>query len=132
MCVMKMQKIFVFALILIASAVTAQDIFGPMKVAIKAGNAEELAKHFSQNLDVNIEGNLNAFSKTQAAIAVSDFFKAHPATDFTIVHKGSSQGGLQFAIGNYVSKQDTYTIMIRVKESGKVMLIHDISFVKEK
>lgn len=132
MCVMKMQKIFVFALILIAGAVTAQDIFGPMKVAIKAGNAEELAKHFSQNLDVNIEGNLNAFSKTQAAIAVSDFFKAHPATDFTIVHKGSSQGGLQFAIGNYVSKQDTYTIMIRVKESGKVMLIHDISFVKEK
>lgn len=129
---MKMQKIFVFVLILMAGAATAQDIFGPMKAAIKAGNAEELSKYFSQNLDVNIEGNLNAFSKTQAAFAVSEFFKAHPPTDFSIVHKGASQGGLQFAIGKYASKQDTYTIMIRVKESGKAMLIHDISFVKEK
>jgi hypothetical protein len=127
-----MQKILVLALMLMASAVGAQDIFGPMKAAIKAGNGDELAKHFNQNLDVNIEGNLNAFSKTQAAFAVTEFFKAHPPTDFTIVHKGASQGGLQFAIGKYVSKEEIYTVMMRVKEAGKAMLISDISFVKEK
>lgn len=129
---MKMQKSFVFALILMAATAGAQDIFGPMKAAIKTGNAEDLAKHFNQNLDVTIEGNLNAFSKTQATFAVADFFKAHPPVDFSIVHKGASQGGLQFAIGKYVSGNDTYTVMMRVKEIGKVFLIHDISFVKEK
>jgi hypothetical protein len=130
--VMRMQKILVLALMLMASAVSAQDIFGPMKAAIKAGNADELAKHFNQNLDVNIEGNLNAFSKTQATFAVAEFFKAHPVKDFAVVHKGTSQGGLQFAIGKYVSGGDTYTVMMRVKEVSKTMLIHDISFVKEK
>jgi hypothetical protein len=129
---MKMRNVLVLALMLMAAAVSAQDIFGPMKAAIKAGNGDELSKHFNQNLDVNIEGNLNAFSKTQAAFAVTEFFKAHPPTDFAIVHKGASQGGLQFAIGKYVSGQDTYTVMMRVKEVGKAMLIHDISFVKEK
>lgn len=129
---MKMQKMLVFALILMAASVTAQDIFGSMKAAIKAGNAEDLSKSFNQNLDVNIEGNLNAFSKTQATFAVAEFFKAHPPADFSIVHKGASQGGLQFAIGKYVSGADTYSVMMRVKEIGKVFLIHDISFVKEK
>jgi hypothetical protein len=129
---MKMRNAFVLALVLMTAVVSAQDIFGPMKAAIKAGNGDELAKHFNANLDVNIEGNLNAFSKTQASFAVTEFFKAHPPTDFAIVHKGASQGGLQFAIGKYVSGQDTYTVMMRVKEAGKVMLIHDISFVKEK
>lgn len=129
---MKMQKMLVLALMMMATMATAQDIFGPMKAAIKAGNAEELSKNFNQNLDVNIEGNLSAFSKTQATFAVTEFFKAHPPTDFAIVHKGSSQGGLQFAIGKYVSGADTYTVMMRVKEIGKNMLIHDISFVKEK
>jgi hypothetical protein len=129
---MTMQKLLVLALFWMVSAAGAQDLFAPMKAAIKAGNAEELAKHFNQNLDVNIEGNLNAFSKTQAAFAVSEFFKVHPPTEFTIVHKGASPGGLQFAIGKYVSNKDSYTVLMRVRESGSARLIHEISFVKEK
>jgi len=121
-----------FLLLLIYSGTAAaQDIFAPMKAAIKDGNTEQLSKYFNQNLDVNIEGTLSSFSKTQAAFAITDFFKTHPPTDFTIVHKGSSQGGLQFAIGKYISNKDSYSVLIRVKETGKVYLIHEISFVKE-
>jgi Domain of unknown function (DUF4783) len=114
------------------AAQAQQDIFAPMKTAIKAGSSEQLSKHFSQNLDVNIEGNMNTFSKTQAVFAIDEFFKAHPPTEFTIVHKGASQGGLQFAIGKYLSNKDSYSVLIRVKEAGEARLIHEISFVKEK
>ncbi len=130
--VMKMQKILVLLLIMGGGAAIAQDIFAPMKAAIKAGNTEQLSKYFNQNLDVNIEGNLNTFSKPQAVFAIGEFFKAHPPTDFTIVHKGSSQGGLQFAIGKYISNKDSYSVLIRAKETGDARLIHEISFVKEK
>jgi Domain of unknown function (DUF4783) len=116
----------------VSVAAFAQDIFAPMKAAIKAGNSEQLSKHFNQNLDMNIEGNLSTFSKPQAAFAMAEFFKLHPPTDFSIVHKGSSQGGLQFAIGKYLSNKDSYSVLIRVKESGDAQLIHEISFVKEK
>lgn len=130
---MKMSKIFLIALIGFSSAAMGQDIFAPMRAAIKAGSSDELSKHFNQNLDMTIEGNVSTFSKPQAAFAISEFFKVHPPTDFMIMHKGSSaQGGLQFSIGKYVSNKDTYTVLIRVKESDKVWLIHEISFVKEK
>lgn len=109
-----------------------QDLFAPIKVAIKSGNEDQLSTHFNQNLDVNLEGNLSTFSKTQAAFAIGEFFNIHPPTDFTIVHKGSSQAGLQFAIGKYVSNKESFTVLIRVKETGEGMLIHEISFVKEK
>ena len=129
---MKMGKIVLLMLVITVGIASGQDIFAPMKTAIKAGDSEQLTKHFNQNLDVNIEGNLSNFSKTQAAFALGEFFKAHPPTDFTIVHKGSSQGGLQYAIGKYVSDKDSYSVLIRVKETGSAKLIHEISFVKEK
>jgi len=128
---MKMRSVL-FLFLLVCGVGSAQDVFAPMKTAIKTGSAEQLSKHFNQNIDVNIEGSLSSFSKTQAVFAIDEFFKAHPPTDFTIVHKGSSQGGLQFAIGKYISNQDTYTVLIRVKDSGQTRLIHEISFVKEK
>ncbi len=119
-------------LAIIWGAAAAQDIFAPIKAAIKAGNTEQLSKHFNQNLDVNIEGNLSTFSKQQAVFAIDEFMKAHAPTDFTIVHRGSSQAGLQFAIGKYISNKESYTVLIRVKENGEARLIHEISFVKEK
>lgn len=129
---MKTRILLFFLLVISGGLAQGQDVFTNIKTAIKAGNSDQLAKYFNQNLDVNIEGSLNTFSKAQAAFAIAEFFKAHPPTDFTIVHKGSSQGGLQYAIGKYLSDKDSYSVLIRVKESASARLVHEISFVKEK
>jgi hypothetical protein len=47
------------------------------------------------------------------------------------VHTGSSKGGLQFAIGRYVSNKESYNVLIRVREVEGVFLVHEINFVKE-
>lgn len=119
-------------LLIAVGVANGQDVFTTLRTAIKAGNTDQLAKYFNQNLDVNIDGALSNFSKPQAVFAFDEFFKAHPPTDFAIVHKGSSQGGLQYAIGKYISDKDSYSVLIRVKETGNTRLIHEISFVKEK
>lgn len=107
------------------------DIFAPIKDALKAGSAKEAVKYFNQSLDINLEGEINTYSKAQAEFVLRDFFKKHPPTDFTIVHTGSSKGGLQYAIGNLKSNNDTYNVLIRVKQAGNDYLVHEISFVKE-
>lgn len=107
------------------------EIFAPIKDALKAGSAKEAVKYFNQSLDINLEGEINTYSKTQAEFVLRDFFKKHPPTDFTIVHTGSSKGGLQYAIGNLKSNTDTYNVLIRVKQTGNDYLVHEISFVKE-
>ncbi len=108
-----------------------QEIFSPIKDAIKAGNSKELAKHLNQSVDVNLEGEVNTYSKAQAEFVLRDFFKKHTPTDFTIVHTGASKGGLQYAIANFKSNGEQFNTLIRVKQSDNLYLIHEISFVKE-
>ena len=107
------------------------EIFDPIKDVIKAGSAREMVKFLNQSVDINLEGNVSTYSKAQAEFVLRDFFKKHPASDFTIVHTGASKGGLQFAIGRYVSSSDSYSVLMRVKEVSGTNLIHEISFVKE-
>jgi hypothetical protein len=130
---MKSKK-WAFTVILILAwqlAFAQSDIFAPIRDAIKAGSAKEAVKSFNQSLDINLEGEIKTYSKTQSEFVLRDFFKKHPPTDFTIVHTGASKGGLQYAIGNMKSNNETYNVLIRVKQSGNSYLVHEISFVKE-
>lgn len=108
-----------------------EAIFEPIKDVIKTGSAKEMGKFLYQNIEINIEGNVNTYSKAQAEFVFRDFFKKHPPTSFSIVHKGASKGGQQFAIGRYLSNADSYSVLMLVKEVGGSYLIHEISFVKE-
>ncbi|MBA4144150.1 MAG: hypothetical protein C0523_00185, partial [Cytophaga sp.] len=124
---------FVCLLVVAGTELFAQqaELFNPMKDALKTGNAKEVVKFFNTSVDMDIEGTVDSYSKTQAEFVLRDFFKKHPPTDFNIVHTGSSKGGLQYAIGRYNSNGENYNVMLRVKEVNKVNLIHEINFVKE-
>jgi hypothetical protein len=133
---MKRRSVFqsvglVLMVLSVSTAWSQSEIFEPIKDVIKAGSAKEMVKFLNQSVDINLEGNVSSYSKTQAEFVLRDFFKKHVPTDFSIVHTGSSKGGLQFAIGRYVSAGDSYNVLMRVKEVSGVNLIHEISFVKE-
>ena len=121
----------VFLAIPVANVWGQAEIFAPIKDAIKANNAKEAVKYFNQSADINIEGEVNNYSKAQAEFVLGDFFKKHPIADFNIVHTGSSPSGLKFAIGKYQSGRDSYSVLMRVKESDKKYFVHEISFIKE-
>jgi hypothetical protein len=123
--------LLVSVVLLAMTPLSAQDIFAPMKDALKAGNGKELVKNFNVSVDMNMDGDVKTYSKAQAEFVLKDFFKKHPVTDFSIVHTGSSKGGLQFAIGRYLSNTESYNVLIRVKEVQGVFLVHEINFVKE-
>jgi Domain of unknown function (DUF4783) len=124
-------SLMMFLVCSFAISALAQDIFAPMKDAIKTGNAKEVIKFFNTNVDMNLDGEVSMYSKAQAEFVLRDFFKKHPSSDFSIVHTGSSKGGLQFAIGRYVSNSETFDVVIRVKEVSGSHLIHEINFVKD-
>jgi Domain of unknown function (DUF4783) len=113
------------------SLLAQAEIFAPMKDAIKANNAKEAVKNFNSSVDINIEGEINNYSKAQAEFVLTDFFKKHPVSDFNIVHTGSSPNGLKFAIGKYQSGSNNYSVLMRVRESDKKYFVHEISFIKE-
>lgn len=121
-------------LILFASSVLAfgqGEIIEDVKNAIKTGSSKELTKFLNNNVDVTIDGNVESYSKTQAEFALKDFFKNNPPSSFTIVHQGSSKGGLPYAIGQYLTNNETYRVWMRIKQTDGRYLIHEISFIKE-
>jgi Domain of unknown function (DUF4783) len=107
------------------------EIFNPARDAIKKGDATALVKTFAVSVDINLEGNINTYSKAQSEFVLKEFFKKHPVTDFAVMHTGSSKGGLQFAVGRYLTGGEVYTVLIRVRQVGEPYLVHEISFVKE-
>lgn len=128
-----MKTIVVLVVMMLATATTqGQDIFGPAKAAIRSGNAEDLGKQLNQSVSVELNGKQATYSKAQSEMVLKDFFRDNPPADFNVVHTGSSQdGALQFAIGKYTSGKNTFSVLIRIRATGKVRLVHDISFVKE-
>ncbi len=128
---MKIWMCVVFLAFIYVNACAQVEIFAPIKDAIKANNAKEAVKYFNQSADINIEGEVNNYSKTQAEFVLGDFFKKHPGSEFNIVHTGSSPSGLKYAIGKYQSGADSYNVLVRVKESEKKYFVHEISFIKE-
>jgi hypothetical protein len=129
---MNLKVVLICCFISAALTLMGQDeLFNPMKDALKTGNAKEVAKFFNASVDMNVEGNVDTYSKAQAEFVLRDFFKKHPPTEFNVVHTGASKGGQQYAIGRYISNGESYNVMLRVKEVEKVNLIHEINFVKE-
>ena len=128
----KLLQLSVIAFLLSTSLATAQsEVVDNIKIAMKAGSSKELSKYFSNNVDVTIDGDIQPFSRTQAEYELRDFFKNHVPDNFTIIHQGASKGGLHFAIGQYVSKSDTFRIFFRIKGTEGKYLIHEITIDKE-
>lgn len=129
------RSLFVFILAFFTSSwVFGQnqtDIIQQVRETIKAGSAKELSKFLNQTVDVMIDEQLQSYSKAQAEFVLRDFFKNHPAAEFSIIHQGSSKGGQPFAIGLYKSGDETYRVFMKIKASNKQQLVHEIRFSKE-
>ncbi|MFH1005063.1 MAG: DUF4783 domain-containing protein [Bacteroidota bacterium] len=79
----------------------SDNTINDVAVAVKTGNAKEVAKFFTASIDLKIPDKEDVFSKSQAELILKDFFSKNPIKSFTIVHKGTSKNGDQFAIGTY-------------------------------
>ncbi len=129
-----MKRFFLFLTVwtgLVVTSFAQPELFNPVRDAIKKGDVSALVKTFAVSVDINLEGNISTYSKAQSEFVLKEFFKKHPVTDFAIMHTGSSKGGLQFAVGRYLTGGEVYTVLIRVRQVGEPYLVHEISFVKE-
>lgn len=123
----------VFAGLMFFQVATAQqnDVISQIKETIKAGSAKELSKFLNQTVDVMIDEKMESYSKAQAEFVLRDFFKAHPPSEFNIIHQGSSKAGQPFAIGLYKCGSETYRVFMKIKTVSNAQMVHEIRFSKE-
>ena len=122
-----LRNILILSLTFVIMTFTANaQAFENVKTAIKMGSGKGLSNYFDSNIEITVDGKTANYSKAQGEFVVKDFFKKNPPKSFKIIHNGTSEGGLKYAIGTYLS-DNSYRVLIRMKQNK----VYNLSFTKE-
>src|SRR5882672_6473322 len=67
--------------------------------ALRSGNANEMSRHFDDNLELTLPSKSDSYSKAQATLILKDFFSNNGVKGFDLKHKGDAPSGGHFCIG---------------------------------
>ena len=113
------------------AAFSQEMILDEITSAIATGNSKTIASHCSKQIYFTWDRGVQRYSKTQAEYVLQEFFKQNPTSDFSILHHGESNGGLKYAVGEFLSGDHLYRILIRIKDIGGHKLIQEIAIIPE-
>ena len=114
------------------SELRAQDLQETLVRCIKERDAEKLAKHFGESVDIGLPYADKDYGKTQAEMVMKNFFEKHPADSFIIEESGSTGESNRFFIGEYISGEKKYMLLIMLRKSKEDFLIHKLKFEEKK
>lgn len=109
-----------------STLVSAQDqakIPVGISIAIKAGNAAELAKYMNPTIELLLLEKEDFYKKNVAEAILKDFFRDHPTKDFAISHQGAKNDA-QYAIGNLRTEKGDFRVYFLLKKVDQELLIH--------
>lgn len=126
------QAAFLFMLVsVVATAAYFPAVLDDISLAIRSGNAREVAKYFDTSVEVTIHNESKVYSKQQAEMVLKDFFTKNPVTSFNIIHKGSSNEGSQYGIGTLLTGGGSFRTYIYIKQKGDVFFVQEMRFEKD-
>lgn len=99
--------------------------------ALKVGSSKELAKSFSNNVELTIISKEGVYSKAQAEVMLKDFFASHPATDFTVMHKGGEDSQSKYTIGTLKTAKQSFRVFYLIKTEGGKEVISQLRIENE-
>jgi hypothetical protein len=117
--------IFIAFIFLAATGQDQANIPGGISIAIKAGNASELAKYMNSTIELLLLDKEDFYKKNVAETILKDFFNEYQAKDFTIRHQGAKNDA-QYAIGNLKTEKGDFRVYFLLKKVDQELLIHQI------
>ena len=126
-----MKILFVTVLLLISGNSFSKDISDDIVSAIRSGNAKDLAKYFSDNIDLKIIDKEDTYSTAQAEIILKDFFQTHAVKSFTIAHKSTTNNGALYTIGTLETSKGNYRTYFLLKKTAEKTFIQQFRIESE-
>ncbi|MBD1397367.1 DUF4783 domain-containing protein [Pontibacter sp. JH31] len=122
-------------LLSVGQAAAQKDVFDGVETALRVGSAKDLARHFDSKVSLSFADEKSTdYSKTQAEFVMKNFFSKYPPTGFAYNFPTPSESvkkDKRYVIGTYTHRNGSYTVLIRVKDTGGKFLIHSIDFIKD-
>lgn len=98
--------------------------------AFTENNATEIVNLGKDKILLNILGNEGAYSHSQAALVLKDFFSKKPGNSFKFIFKGKETAEGSFAIGTYSSRTESFRITIQFKKINTDFKIESLTIEK--
>jgi hypothetical protein len=99
-------------------------------IALRTGNASQLAKYFDNRVDISLPNKSDNFSKNQAEMILKDFFSSNEVKNFQVKHKGENNGS-QFCIGLLQTRNGNFRTKLYMKQKGDQQVVQEIAFQAE-
>jgi len=121
----------IFSLLFVIVAFTfdisqnASEVIKKISIALKTGDSQELSKHFTKTVELEIMGEENFYSISQAEILLKDFFVKNIPTNFVVNHQGVKEAS-SFAIGTLTIKSGNLRVSFFMKTENNETLIHQL------
>lgn len=126
-----MKRIFTSLLlgsVLLLSSFTTQNGIDEVIGALRSGNANQLASHFDDNVEITLPDKSDNYSKAQAQLIVRDFFVNNGVKGFEVKHKGDSPGGSHFCIGTLQTNAGNFRTNVFMKMKNGREVVKEIRF----
>jgi hypothetical protein len=104
--------------------------YSNLEIAFSENNPNSIAALGKDKILINILGTEGAYSQSQATLVLKDFFIKKPGNSFKFTFKGKETVEGSFAIGNYVSKTETFRITIQFKKINADYKIESLTIEK--
>ena len=95
-------------------------------------NSDEIVNFFDSKTQLNIEGKLYQENNYKSSLILDSFFNDNDISSFNIIHKGDSEDKLIYLLGEYLSRDKIYKILIFVDERGEELKIKEIKIDQRK
>lgn len=125
-----MGNIYTFLTSIILFFNTPDIPYSNLEVAFSENNPNTIAALGKDKILINILGTEGAYSQSQATLVLKDFFIKKPGNSFKFTFKGKETLEGSFAIGNYMSKTETYRITIQFKKINSDYKIESLTIEK--
>jgi len=110
----------------------AQDKEFPIIVALKQGSSKAISSFLGDMVEIRFNNDKRDFSKSQAEIVLTNFFKGNPVSSFVLLKHQKIDSETSFLIGTYTSSINSFKVFIRGKElNNQNWLVYSLDFVKE-
>ncbi len=125
-----MKRIFtLFSVFALLSSFSIFSSIDEIVMALKSGDAAEIAKSFDNTIGITLPGKSNSYSKSQAEVVLRDFFNNNPVKGFDVLHKGENSGS-QYCIGTLITKNGSFRTTVFMKQKGTRQTLQEIRFEK--
>lgn len=116
----KTVKIFLIFLVANVVSFAQSDLFSNIKASFVQGNSSVLSESFDNNVNCNILGRENFYSRSQAAVVFKDFFEQYKPKTFEIRHQKVETSGRVYLIGKYAAQGgETFRVTIYARHENE-------------